>query len=67
MKEKNVIIDNQTRTIADLTLETEKLKQENFKIKQNKRYACDVCDFEAEEKQHLYSHRQINHENLSEK
>ena len=60
MKEKNVIIDSQTRTISDLKLETEKLKQENFKIKQNKCYACDVCDFETEEKQHLYSPKQIN-------
>ena len=51
LKEKNVIIDNQARNIADLTLESGQLKQENFKIKQNKCYACDICEFETEEKQ----------------
>ena len=65
LKEKNVIIDNQARTIKDLHLETGKLIQENFKIKQNKCYTCELCDFETEEKDNLSSHRQINHENLS--
>ena len=48
LKEKNVIIDNQARNIADLTLESGQLKQENFKIKQHKCYACDICEFETE-------------------
>jgi hypothetical protein len=66
LKEKNIIIDNQARTIADLALETVKLKQENFKNKQIQCYTCDICDFETEEKQNLSSHKEINHEHLSE-
>ena len=65
LKEKNVIIDNQARTIKDLRLETGKLIQENFKIKQNKCYTCELCDFETEDKHNLSSHKEINHETLS--
>ena len=66
LNDKNDIIDSQAKKIAELSMENQHLKIEKLNMKHNRLYACDICDFETEEKQHLTSHRQSDHENESE-
>ena len=66
LNDKNVIINNQAIKMAKLSLEIGHLQQENSITKQTKCYACDICDFESEQKQNLLIHRQENHGHLIE-
>ena len=55
MNEKNEIINSQTRKLAELSIQVQLLQIEKSKMEQNRLYACEVCDFESEEKQYLTS------------
>ena len=52
--------------MAKLSSEIVHLQQENFRINQTKCYAYNIWEFESEQKQHVLSHRQENHEHLIE-
>ena len=61
LNEKNEIIDSQARKLAEHSIQVQLLQIEKSKIEQNRLYACEVCDFESEEKQYLTSHKQNDH------
>ena len=64
LNDKNEIIDRTAKQLAGLMTEIEQLRYEKSMMNQNRLYACDICDFETQERQNLLSHRQDDHENL---
>ena len=58
---KNEIIDSQARKLAELSNQVQLLQIEKSNMELNRLYACEICDFESEEKQYLTSHKQNDH------
>ena len=61
------IINDQSRSISELSIKIELLMKENKRLKQIRHYSCEECHFDSEIREQLLKHKYNEHqENESE-